>query len=172
MSNMRLSSGFKRDFLVLNFSIAILTIMVDDMKSDGVVSRESNKTHKLNKRIDNRLKTLRDRLKIESDNIYSSQDNGDLVKWMRHKTETKILTTLEKVEHGDVSLEYLALWILWQNFTTNERKFVKMSQDFDGIIDNLDYAMETIYLLDDTLVSSTEMDMADLAKSYIKMIKE
>ncbi len=164
MSNMRLSSGMKKDFLILNFSISLLTIMADDMDVEGTVGREDNKKHKLNKRIDNRIKTLRDRLKVESDNIYGSQKNADLVDWMKKKTKDKVFSVLSKVSHDDVSLEYLSLWMLWQNFKSNERGFVKVSKSFDGVIENLDYAMETIYLLDDTAVSSTEMDMADLAK--------
>lgn len=169
-----LSSGAKKDFLVLNFAHALLTIATertDELTTDDVKFRDDNKNHKTNKRIDNRLIKIKATVSETIQDVYGS-NGSSLAEWVRDKTKTKIIYTLQKIDAELVNLEYLLVYILYSNFSETERLGLKLDNSMKPIGRMSDYLMDTAAMFEQTKVASLESNMYSLAGEYIKKIKE
>ena len=111
----KLSSGAKRNILVLAFVHALLKLsreMDDDkLNEEGVEVRHYNKHYKTNRRIDRRL----EKLEKEVNETIESMMDYDTARWLKKKTQTLIPKALKTIPKK-VSLEALAIWILFLNF--------------------------------------------------------
>ena len=165
-----LSSGFKREVLILALTQALLTISLersDEVKDNDVKKRKDNKHYKLDRRIDNRLQNVVDLNKKIIEGIYSKY-GLEIINYVKKKIRYKVLDTLTKVDTGDVNLELLTLHILYNNFATRDKP---LHEAFKPMADHADYIIGTIKLFDNSTVEHLDDDMVDLAITYIQSIK-
>ena len=162
----KLSSGAKRNILVLAFVHALLRLSremdEDTLKKEGVDVRHNNKHYKTNKKIDRRLEKLE---KEVSDTIESLM-RYDTARWLKKKTQTVIPKVLKTIPHK-VSLESLAIWILFLNFF--EKRDPVLHPAFDKFT-NPERYMQLADLIEDVL-GDTNSEMFLVSYDCIERLK-
>lgn len=117
-----LSSGAKKDLLVLNLAISLIQIRNDRVVSDDRdLTKLSNKSHKQNKKIYTLMDSLRQKMLRTQDNIFKSADNPKkLGEWVRGKLSTKIMPVLNSFDER-INLDILAHQLLYNNFVERDK---------------------------------------------------
>ncbi len=164
------SRGTLKEFTVMNFASALLQTSLNG--SDGAIERDkSNKNHKLNKRLDRRIKALREKTKEVLNEIgnNSSRDAATYTK----KRLTKVTDTLQWLEKTEqnINLEILGIYILFVNFNPNERNNKKLDPAFKWFENSENYMDENAELIGSLLDGDTESDMFLLSYEIIERLK-
>lgn len=111
---MNLSSGAKKDLMVLIFVKALIDYSLTD-EQDPQLAQASGLDYHTNKRLNRGLKKLSDRIQATIGRMYSI-GGKDLVKWHKSNLDKRIKTTLTDIQMRTINLEMLALRILFLNF--------------------------------------------------------
>lgn len=163
-----LSSGAKRDFLVLQFAKSLIEVSKKDESKadDDLFNRDDNKDYKLNRRIDRALDKLSDRMN-ETINALYKEGGRDVAEWTRKNLPRRVGGTLTKIQESTINLEMLAMWVMYVNFAESERKLHK---EFEWCRDAEQYFKIT-ELMTDTKIAGLEEAMFKTAYDVIARIK-
>lgn len=158
-----MSSGAKKDFLVLCFCYALIEVSQEKIKDSTIIMRKGNYNH--NKKINRALLKLHTAIKTTVDTEFKKDIS--LVLWVRKNLDSKIGYALTKATQSTLSLELISLFILFVNF-------VERSQKLDPIFDQytkVDTYFRIIDMLNTTEAANVEGEMFQLAYELIKNIK-
>jgi len=133
-----LSMGVVKSMQIVQVCYGMLDIALD-YKTDDFMSRESNKNHKTNKRIDRRLQNIQDML-AEFQQNQNAENKAEAARRLRNQEKT--LNMIGEMVTDKVSLEMLALYVLFVKFC--ERPHEKTAE-----LNKPDYYMETAAMLSD-----------------------
>lgn len=158
-----MSSGAKKDFLILCFCNAIITTSKQD-DIDAEVLSASGSYH-LNKRIGRALDKLLDKMGATISSEFA-RDAG-LASWVRQNLDKRIGYALSKASQAVVNLELMALWVLYVNFTERDKKLDAIFEPFTKAEEYL----RVIDLVNQTEASKIEGEMFQLAYELIQNIK-
>jgi hypothetical protein len=136
-----LSSGAKKDLLVLFFVKAIFQVALESETIGSIPRERDNKLHDINKRIDRRVRALMTRMSNTIDKVI----NHELAEWLHSKTKGKVFSILTRMAHKDVQLETLGLYMLFVNFCERDKKLDAIFESYvnaDLYFDNVDLLKE------------------------------
>lgn len=116
-----LSSGLKRDLIVLLFANMLLKLSANK-HYEGLTYRDrSNKSHKTNARIERRIKKLSDLCESTLD-LFAGNFSLTDGEWYRRALHTKVLPTLDYMEqHAKPNLETIGLYVLFVTFCERDK---------------------------------------------------
>jgi len=138
---MIIPSGAKKDLLVINLAIGLISIVIEDtkaVKEDKDLTKRTNKHYNLNKRIDRRLEKLVSDLKSTQDKVFKKYGaDGSLGKWIKSKLDSKIVNILNGMEK-DTNLELLANQILFECFMERDKPVI---QEYEWLKDFKSYSV-------------------------------
>lgn len=166
---MSMSRGFMKEVLVLNLCSSILKTSKrkDTIKDESVVSRTSNKHHKINKKINAKIDNLVDIIDADF-RIFMNQELHNYLKSNMESKVIKVLTISERVaETCGVSLEMLAIYILFHNFCERDNKLDSRLEKFNMA----SYYLDTIDMMNNTEIEHLEENMFNVSRDIIKTIK-
>lgn len=165
-----ISRGALKDFTVLNFAGALLEVSL--VGNDDAIKRESgNKHYKENKRIDRRIKALREKTKevlTEVGNL-CTEDEAKYAKKSLNKVG-KLLYWFEQNDQN-INLEILALYIIFINFDANERKQIPLHQVYSWFANSDNYLDTNAEMISELLSGDTETKMFLLAYECVSKLK-
>lgn len=167
MSN-TISSGCKKDLMVIQFANSLIQISKDDEANQDkdILSRKSNKDYKLNKRIDRHLEAMTNKLG-ETINAIFEIGGHETAAWIRKNLDKRIGGTLTHIQQSTINLEMLAMYVLYVNFAETERPLHKA---FKWLEDAEQY-FKTTDLMSSTIISRLENPMFLSAYDVVKRIK-
>jgi len=127
-----LSSGAKKDLLVLNFCQALILVSKTDdvFADDDIVNRVSNKKHHLNKRIDRHLQALIERMGKTIEGIIQKEGYA-LSKWLKSALNSKVAPTLKSITSKTINLEMLSLWIMYVNYSEHKKPLIEEFKQYE-----------------------------------------
>lgn len=163
-----LSSGAKKDLLVLSFAKSMLEVSKgDDAKSDeSLMPRTDNKDYRINKRINNNFDRVIERINETLDNLYLEGGKETAV-WVKKNLEKRVGKVLLKIQHDRVNLEMLALWIIYCNFSETKRV---LNAKFEWLAQG-DQWLRIADMLDETSSGEIQGNMFNTAYDVIARIK-
>ena len=163
-----ISSGAKKDLLVLRFAQAIFTVSKTDevFADDNLLKRDSKVDYHLNKRIERAISALETRIKSTSDTLIK-RDGYELSKWLRSHLNSKIMPALKSITAKTINLEMLALWILFVNFSERDKSLIP---EFEEYAEPNQY-FRIIELLGGTAVARLEGELFEEAYRLVSTIK-
>lgn len=158
-----MSIGYNKELLVLLFANSLLQVSdSDDSKTDDDLVQKDNKDYHLNKRIDKRLKLLN-----ESINVFSEKNiSKDISLWLKKQSSSRTIKALRIVDEAKISLELLAVYILFANFGEMNNK---VHDDFREFKD-YDYN-ELADLMVKTNAEQVQMNMFNLSYDIVAVLK-
>jgi len=166
----KISRGVLKDFAVLNFAGALLEVSLHENK-DAIRRNSDNKNYKLNKRIDRRIKTLREKTKEVLTGIgYQCDENDEAYAKKRLKNVGVLLYWFESM-NIDLNLELLALNILFVNFDPNERQNQTLHEDYLYFTKSENYLDDNAELIGELLSDDKETEMFLLSYECIEKLK-
>lgn len=150
---MTLSSGAKRELLVIYFVDAVFRVALEK-EAEGTIPRDrtDNKLHKINKRIDRRIMALRDRFHHTA-NIATDHD---VAIWLHGKTKHKVLAALSKVTQYNIQLETFGLYLMYANFCERDKPLDPIFAEYNDpnlYFDEIDLMKMTNITEDDEAVA-------------------
>lgn len=154
-----ISAGAKKDLLVLMFAKSLIeeSQRTDD---EDVLHIESEVE------IDKAIDDLSQRLSSTIDKLM--QEHGqELLLWLRRATERRVKEALVKIMVKTISLEMLAVWILYVNFCERDKTIIVEFQEYIATEQYLDI----ICLLEHTNVSKLEQALFLEAYNVIGVLK-
>ena len=141
-----MSSGAKRDLLVLFLCKALLEIALDkDASEDSIQRDRTNKHYKLNKKLDSRLNKLYSML----NDTLNKAITKEIAKWLKSKTDFKIYNMLIKIQETEIQLEVLAMYVMYVNFCERDKRLDDIFQaytDSSLYFDNIDLIVHSTCL--------------------------
>lgn len=157
MNQQPISSGTKKDLLVVNFCHAIFSTS----KMSNVIGREAIKNNKLRNKIMRKCEMM----ETICHDIF--QENGYRVgvTWLKRNMNTRILPALLKAEADNPQLESFALYTLYINFLDNREK--KVDPIFQPILEK----ESEIFMILDDIAESRECEPAEMYELAIKTIE-
>lgn len=159
---MKLSSGAKKDLMIIKFCKALL----DVAKQEETITDADVSSCSLDDCIEDKLTKISDRLQSTINEAYKS--NGwELSIWMNKNLDKRIGVTLTKIQAHSVNLEMLALWVAYTNFCERDKPVASM---FSEWLEPEQY-LDIIELLSHTEVAKLEGIMFDLSYEIINNIK-
>lgn len=164
-----LSSGAKRDLLVLCFAKSMIDVSKgDEAKSDDNLSpRTDNKDYKINKRIDNNLERINVKLNNTIQDMYEA-GGIDTATWVKKNLNKRIAGTLTQIQEETINLEMLAIWILYVNFGNFDKR--KLHDNFMWIRESDDF-IKIADLMEETGIANIQGEMFNTAYDVIARIK-
>ena len=149
------TAGYKKDMLVAMFCSSLLSVAEAEFKDDEVISIETDPI------TENKLLWL-------ASEIQTTLNNSDIdtKTYIQKKTRTLVPRSL-KVADGVVSLELLAMYIMFANFV--ERK-QKLDSDLQFLAE-FDYMEVASYLCEKTKVGSVEAEMYAQATKILEVLR-
>ena len=158
-----MSIGYNKELLVAMFASSLIKVSDhEDVTSDPDLVQKANKDHRLNKRINRRLASLK---KDIDDHIYNAI-TPEMAKWFKKNTDKRVAKALGIIDENLVSLELLAVWILFSNFAEmNER--VDESLEF---LKKYDY-IALVDLMMETEAKVVEGEMFNISNDIILRLK-
>jgi hypothetical protein len=167
---MAISSGAKKDLLVLNLCIGLIGTVLNDkdeaVKNDKDLIKRTNKNYKLNKRIDRRLEKLFEKLQATSKAIFEKYGrDGKLGKWMKTKLNTTTIKVLNELR-PDTNLELLANQVLFECFMERDKPLI---EELQWLADISEYSV--FDMLVQTEAGSVEGETYQDAIDIVKKIK-
>ena len=160
---MNISSGAKKDLLVLSFIHSILTVsMSEDTKSDDDILKR-NGDYRINKQIDRNINRLQERIKSTIDELMTP----GIALWIKSNMDKRIGTTLSKIQEEYVSLELMAIWIAFANFCERDKP---LDDRFKWLTNEEQY-FRINEIMQKTNSARLEDKMFNLAYEIISMIK-
>jgi hypothetical protein len=160
---MRLSSGARKDLLVVKFCKA----MFDVAKQDETIADADISSCELDNYIEGKLVALSDRLQNTINKAYKN-NGSELSAWVSKNLDRRIGLTLTRIQAHSVNLEMLALWVLFINFCERDKPIDDL---FSEWLEPEQY-LNVIELLSHTEVAKLEGVMFDLSYEIIKNIKD
>lgn len=163
-----LSSGAKRDLLVLNFCQALIIVSKTDdvFADDDIVNRVSNKKHHLNKRIDRALEALSERMGKTIEGIIQKEGHP-LSKWLKSALNSKVAPTLKSITSKTINLEMLALWICFVNFAERDKTLIAEFKEYE----DANQYFRIIELIGGTDVARLEGELFEEAYKVVAILK-
>jgi len=166
---MKLSSGAKRDLLIVNLAFGMIMTSTDDIAKadDGIITRD-NKDYKLSKRINRRLEKLAQRLQETQNKIFRKYEdsNRSLGKWVRGKLDKNFIKAIHEVGNN-ASLELVAHQMLYINFCERDKPLIEEMQ----WLQHAELYDELYDLLDKTAASKAQKPF-EMAYNAMKKITE
>jgi hypothetical protein len=161
-----ISSGAKKDLMVLNFCAALMQVsrLNESKKDESVVSR-TNRDYRINKKIDAALDILFDDIKSVIDEILSKDAKTAL--WLKKNLDKRIKKMMIEMQAETVNLEMFAIWVLYVNFAEKQRTLHPL---FTKFCDTARY-FSILDMMEKTAISEINGDMFILAYETIKQIK-
>jgi len=159
-----LSSGAKKDLLVLYFAYSLIKVSKDSNEYDGIEAI-SNKDYKINKRIDRNLDKLENDILKTIDSLIGEVETA---KWIKNNLDKRVGKLLMKIQDETINLEFLALWVLYVNFADNRTQ--KLNDEFSWLTNENLYFRVAEYL-SKTNVAKVEDKMFMMAYDAVHMIK-
>lgn len=161
-----LSSGAKKDILIMFFARSLLEVALDLQKDEeGTIQRDNKKYH-LNKRIDRRIKTLIGKIDTTMQQL-PKESLEPLRVWMKRKQETKLKTLIESLSFRLVQFELLALYILQANFEVRPH----LLNIFEWLTEASNYFDKVDMILECGVSEAEDAEMYKLALDSITYIK-
>lgn len=123
-----LSSGAKRDMLIINMAYSLLiTAKSKEAKMDKEMTHLTNKSHKLNRKIHSRTDDLVWKIDRCIKDLYVNSGDPTLVgKWVKsHLSEEKIIKLMLSLDKK-TNFELLAVQLLFTNFCERDKKLHKI----------------------------------------------
>jgi len=161
---MKLSSGAKRELLILFFVRAIF-LTASERTLTGTIPRDrSNKVYRINNQLDRRIDSLMQRIDATIDATIDT-DNSE---WLRKKTSGILSSVLTKIAKFEVQLETFALYLGFINFCERKKPLnnaFKEYSDTDLYFDKIDL-LKLANVNDDV-----EAEMMNLAYKTISELK-
>ena len=163
-----LSSGAKKDLLVLQFCQALITVSKSDdvFADDDIVNRHSNKDYHLNKRIDKALQALSDRMTKTIKGIIA-KESYTLSKWLKSALNSKVAPTLKSITSKTINLEMLALWICFVNFAERDKTLIAEFKEYE----DANQYFRIIELIGGTDVARLENTLFEEAYKIVAILK-
>ena len=156
----RLSSGAKRDLLVVSFAHAML-VTAETPNQVGVVSLPNSKH---TQRIRRRAKALRETLH----SIYYGNTSKTDHKWFKNKLDSKMLPLLMKIQNNNVELTSFAIYLIYINF--NDNRQLKLDDIFEPLLD-ADKSFDTLDLIEEVLSDDATSAMYEIARYSVPHLK-
>lgn len=163
-----ISSGAKKDLLVLNFCQALILVSKTDdvFADDNIVNRVSNKKYHLNRRIDNALEALSGRMGKTINGIMQ-KEGYPLSKWLRAALDSKVMPTLKSITAKTINLELLALWIAFVNFAERDKSLITEFKEYE----DANQYFRIIELIGGTEVARLEGELFEEAYKIVAILK-
>ena len=163
-----ISSGAKKDLMVLQFCKALLDVsMQDETRKDvDLKNREINKNYHLNKRIDRAIKKLSDRIQ-NTITVMFKEGGVELSAWVKKNLEKRIGLTLLSLQENSINLEMLAVWVLFVNFCERHKSIHKAFEEYT----ESDQYFRIIELIGGTSVANIEGEMFEISYDIVMRIK-
>lgn len=154
---MSLSSGAKKELLVLFFAKSLIKVS-REFKDESLIVRDmANKYHRENKKYEKQIMSLMDKVEATID---LAMDN-EVGIWLKSKTNSTISYLLKKIADEKVQLDILALYIMYVNFC--ERNDKKLDSLFEQFTDSKVYFDNIDLLLKVGIKEDDEAEMFNLA---------
>ena len=163
-----LSSGARKDLLVMTFAKSMIEVSYgEDARSDeNLAPRVDNKDYRANKKIDNALIRLKDKLTESIDKLYTI-GGKDTVEWIRKNLHKRIGGTLTKIQAEQINLEMLAIWVLYVNFADVKRQ---LHEEMKWLSDGAQL-LKIADMMEETKISDLQGDMFNIAYDVIERVK-
>ena len=157
------SKGLMQDIFVLQFAHSILKVsMSEDIRKDDELIQHKGE-YRTEVKIDRNLSKLISKIQETIDIIIDT----DIAKFLQKNTNTKDKKALEFLQNETISLESLALNILYVNFCERKKK---LDDRLNWLTDEKQY-FRINDLLEKTAVSQVEDRMFLLAYDVISILK-
>jgi len=159
-----MSVGKAKEMLVAMFANSLITISTEPKVQDDpeVLARDSNKDYHLNKRVDRRLQKLKEDIRVTVHDCVSPSE----ARWLKTNNSKRTGKALMAINEDVASLELLAVWIMYNNFSEMNSK---ISKDFQLFMD-YDY-LEIAEMLGKTDAESVEASMFNVSTEIIDILK-
>ena len=158
-------SGAKRDLLIINMAIGLITITLEkpeEVKNDKDLTQRTNKDHKLNKRIDRRLENLMKRLSETQMTVFTKYGrDGKLSKWVRSNLNSKFINIFNRLQ-SNTNLELLANQLLFECFMERDCPVI---EEYKWLLD------KKVYEVFDLLVETEAGKVTEETYEDARMIK-
>lgn len=163
-----ISSGAKRNLLVLEFCQALILVSKTDdvFADDDLIKRPSNKKYHINKRIDRALEALSNRMAKTIEGIMQ-KEGYELSKWLKSALDSKVAPTLKAITAKTINLEMLSLWILFVNFSETKTPLI---EEFEEYRDAEQY-LRIIELISETEIAKLEGTLFEEAYKIVAILK-
>jgi len=142
------SSGFKKDLLVAMFCASLITVSQEDFNDDEVINVD----------VDSELNAIINQIAKDIQKTLNTAP-FEVQRWIRRKTETVVPLVLSSIDTKVISLETLALYVLFVNFI--ERKY-PLDEDLKFLVSRYDY-MDLAEKLNETALGQVEEEMFKLS---------
>ena len=165
------SRGTLKDVMVLNYASSMMQVSLNGAE-EAIQRSEDNKNYHLNKRIERRVEALRERTETICKSVMSnlSNDEKDYLSKRLNKVAS-VMKWLEK-EQININLELLALYVIYVNFTPNERGNQKLDDRFKELTNPSDYFDTNADMIASTLKhTDAEEKMFMLAYEIVSKLK-
>lgn len=163
-----LSSGAKRDLLVLSFAKSMIEVSKsEDARSDeNLAPRIDNKDYHINKRIDNNLERIAIKINETLDSLYA-EGGMEVAKWVKNNLSKRIGGTLTKIQAERINLEMLAIWVLYVNFADVKRN---LHDKFQWLTNGSEW-LRLADMMEETKISNLQGNMFQTAYDVVERIK-
>ena len=163
-----ISSGAKKDLLVLQFCQALILVSKTDdvFADDDIVNRHSNKDYHLNKRIDKALQALSDRMTKTIEGIIA-KEGYTLSKRLKSALSSKVAPTLKSITSKTINLEMLALWIAFVNFAERDKTLIAEFKEYE----DANQYFRIVELIGGTEVARLEGELFEEAYKVVAILK-
>ena len=154
-----LSMGLVKNMGLLNIVYGMLEVSLkyDD---NELQDRTSNKNHKLNKRIDRRLRTLQQDIQ---DFIHDQTEENKTELAKRFKKQSHTIRIIEDLVRDEITLEMLAIYVMFVKFCEKEK------HESVAFFNMPDFYMDTIELCrqcDYPDISGQELEERCMLRAY------
>jgi hypothetical protein len=163
-----ISSGAKRDLLVLNFCQALILVSKTDdvFADDDIINRVSNKKHHLNKRIDRHLQALSERMGKTIEGVIQ-KEGYTLSKWLKSALDSKVAPTLKAITAKTINLEMLSLWIMYVNYSEHKKPLIPEFREYE----DAEQYLKVIELISGTEIAKLENTLFEEAYKIVAILK-
>ena len=165
---MSISSGAKRDLLVLNFCQALILVskMDEVFADDDVIDRASNKDYHINKRIDRALEALSERMGKTIEGIIQ-KEGYTLSAWLKSALNSKVAPTLKAITAKTINLEMLSLWIMYVNYSEHKKPLIPEFREYE----DAEQYLKIIELISGTEIAKLENTLFEEAYKIVAILK-
>ena len=158
-----MAGAIKKELLVAMFASSLIQVADDDITKEDETIIQQTGDYKLNKRITRRLT----KLKADIDNFIHGAVNRDIAKWLKSNNATRTLKALKRIDSDKVSLELMAVYVLFANFADNRR--IKLDPSMEWL-KTYDY-MTLADMLTETEARQAEEPMYNVAYEIVNILK-
>ena len=165
---MSISSGARKDLLILQFALALILVSKTDdvFADDDIVNRVSNKKYHLNKKIDNRLEALSNRMGKTIEGIIQKEGYA-LSKWLKSALNSKVAPTLKAITAKTINLELLSIWVLYCTFSEHRKPLIPEFREYE----DAEQYLKIIELISGTEIAKLENTLFEEAYKIVAILK-